>query len=196
MIEYYDNIPEKIVSITEQLIFSKTIQWCFLNQTVNLAHLDFQNQEHFFGEFQVLERYSHSAILYPFGGQSKSKEIDQSISPITKYIALEIIKKPVEIKRIMVNMHSNYDKNVIAAPHQDSIDADGNDLDKYLTFLYYVNDSSGDTFFFDDNKELIKRVCPKRGTGVLFNSRILHAGSYPKDENSPRCVINFMYKYV
>jgi hypothetical protein len=190
MIEYYDNIPEQIISITEQLIFSETIQWCLLSKTVNLADLD---QDHFFGEFQVLERYSHSAVLYPFGTQRNFKEIDRSISPITKYIALEIIKKPVEIKRVIVNMHSNYAKNVIATPHQD---ADGNDHEKYLTFLYYVNDSSGDTLFFDDNKKLIKRVCPKRGTGVLFNSKILHAGSYPKDENSPRCVINFMYKYV
>lgn len=55
--------------------------------------------------------------------------------------------------------------------------------------LYYVNDSDGDTVFFDNNNVEIKRVTPKKGRVVLFNGAIMHSGGIPKE--SPRCVINF-----
>jgi len=55
--------------------------------------------------------------------------------------------------------------------------------------LYYVNDSDGDTVFFDDNNNEVKRVTPKKGRIVLFNGSIMHSGGIPK--HNPRCVINF-----
>ena len=60
------------------------------------------------------------------------------------------------------------------------------------TFLYYVNESDGDTIFYDDNKKEIKRFKPKKGTGLLFKSNILHAGSNPVKYDK-RMVINFNF---
>jgi len=60
------------------------------------------------------------------------------------------------------------------------------------SFLYYVNDSDGDTIFFDNNKKEIKRFTPKKGTGLLFDSNILHAGSNPVKYDK-RIVINFIF---
>ena len=60
------------------------------------------------------------------------------------------------------------------------------------TFLYYVNDSDGDTIFFNKNKKEIKRVKPKKGTGVLFKSNTLHAGSNPINSDK-RMVINYIF---
>ena len=77
------------------------------------------------------------------------------------------------------------------------------------TFLYYVNDSDGDTIFYDDNKKgiksdkkgryippvnmkEIKRFKPKKGTGLVFKSNILHAGSNPVNYDK-RIVINFNF---
>ena len=56
--------------------------------------------------------------------------------------------------------------------------------------IYYVNDSDGDTIFFDDNKKEIKRVSPKRGRVVFFNGVIKHIGSNP---TQLRSIINFNF---
>jgi hypothetical protein len=45
--------------------------------------------------------------------------------------------------------------------------------------LYYVNDSDGDTFFFDNNREVVERVTPKKGRMVVFDGLTFHASSMP-----------------
>jgi hypothetical protein len=61
------------------------------------------------------------------------------------------------------------------------------------TAIYYVNDSDGDTLFFDaDGKNEIGRVSPKKGRLVYFDSRTPHAGCLPK-EHKFRCVINLNF---
>lgn len=70
---------------------------------------------------------------------------------------------------------------------------------KAKSFLYYVNDSDGDTYFFNESWEMPqpteltvqKRITPKRGTGVFFDSSQYHASSSPI-KNKVRCVINFI----
>ena len=65
--------------------------------------------------------------------------------------------------------------------------------ENHKSFLYYVNDSDGDTLFFDDNLNEIDRVSPKKGMGVLFNSNIKHAGQNPIN-SKVRAAINFIWK--
>lgn len=59
----------------------------------------------------------------------------------------------------------------------------------HLVVLYYVNDSDGDTVFFDNNNNVVQRVTPKKGRVVLFDGNHKHGGGIPK--NGPRCAINF-----
>lgn len=69
--------------------------------------------------------------------------------------------------------------------------------DEHKVFLYYINDSDGDTIFFKEKhdgnpvKGLTEdqRVSPKQGRGVIFDGSIYHASSSP--QKSPfRCIIN------
>jgi hypothetical protein len=62
------------------------------------------------------------------------------------------------------------------------------------TFLYYVNDSDGETYFFnlvDDNLEVIHKQTPKSNMGVLFPSDMYHASSSPTQNR--RIVMNFVF---
>lgn len=68
---------------------------------------------------------------------------------------------------------AGYKKNNHNQPHVDIDDKE------HVTKIYYVNDSDGDTFFFDKNHKLIQRVTPKKGRLIVFNGLILHAGSNP-----------------
>jgi hypothetical protein len=65
---------------------------------------------------------------------------------------------------------------------------------KSISIIYYINNSDGDSVFFDKKLNEIKRVSPRQGRAVVFDNPINHAGSCPV--NSPcRQVINFvLYK--
>lgn len=67
-----------------------------------------------------------------------------------------------------------YQSNNYCSPHTDF-------EEPHWVFLYYINDSDGDTIFFDNKKDLniIKRITPKKGTCVLFNGEIYHTQSNP-----------------
>lgn len=62
------------------------------------------------------------------------------------------------------------------------------DLDiHHYSFIYYVNDSDGDTVFFDNEDNIIKSYTPKKNTVVFFDGTINHSSTTPSQH---RCIIN------
>jgi hypothetical protein len=61
----------------------------------------------------------------------------------------------------------------------------------YLSGVYYVNDSDGDTVIFDNTIE--HRFTPKKGSMIIFPSNLLHASSNPV-LSYERIVINMIVK--
>lgn len=59
----------------------------------------------------------------------------------------------------------------------------------HWVFLYYLNDSDGDTLFFDENGNITKRIAPKENRAVLFDGTTLHAATNPA-KTSLRTVLN------
>lgn len=99
-------------------------------------------------------------------------------------------------------------------PHVDFDRIDGR---KFLTAIYYLNDSDGDTFIFNeksvdqfynnlivdgdlsqegkkfiDNLTIRKRISPKKGTVMFFRGDTLHAGSHPTQTQN-RLVLNYNF---
>ena len=83
----------------------------------------------------------------------------------------------------------NIDTSIVDSPH---IDLDPGD--EHIVVLYYVNDSDGDTIFFDDESNVTMRVSPKKNRAIIFDSHNLHAGSNPI-KNHMRAVINLVFKW-
>jgi hypothetical protein len=67
-------------------------------------------------------------------------------------------------------------------PHVDLKYEDGRSI-PHLVCLYYINDSDGPTYFYSEDGKITHRIDPKKGTAVIFDGSIMHAGSNPV--NSP-----------
>ena len=70
---------------------------------------------------------------------------------------------------------------------------------KGISVVYYANDSDGDTIFFEESSKgfngtltEVQRVSPKKGTAVIFDSEIIHAGQVPKNSKN-RLVVNSIF---
>jgi hypothetical protein len=58
--------------------------------------------------------------------------------------------------------------------------------------LYYVLDSDGPTYFYDDNNNIIDSVTPVAGRSVIFDGKIKHSSSSPV-LSKRRIVINYNF---
>jgi hypothetical protein len=93
--------------------------------------------------------------------------------------------KVSEIERIRLGMFTNTNESLVHLSHID-LPTD------HLVMLYYVIDSDGPTYFYDNNKNIIKTVEPKKGTVVFFRGDTIHSSSSPI--TSPRrIVINYNF---
>ena len=61
----------------------------------------------------------------------------------------------------------------------------------HMVCLYYVNDSDGDTIFYNDNGSILKKVSPKKGRIALFDGSIKHSAGQPT--KNERIVINICF---
>ena len=74
---------------------------------------------------------------------------------------------------------------------------------EHFVFLYYLNDSDGDTVISNERytpdknqfksrqykPEILEKISPKKGRAVIFDGLLYHAAGVPKKNN--RCVLNF-----
>ena len=62
-------------------------------------------------------------------------------------------------------------------------------------YIYYVNDSDGDTVLFDENGELEATITPKAGHMVRMDSKQYHSGTTPV-RSERRFVINLCFEEI
>lgn len=131
-------------------------------------------------------QFVHMAM---FNKQKQSPFADTCISILNKFSSKNniIVNDIVRIKANMILKNGN------SGMHYPHVDADKN----HLVFLYYVNDSDGDTIFFNekyngdkiDSLSIMKNVSPESGKAVVFDGLTYHASSSPVKSDF-RCVIN------
>jgi hypothetical protein len=132
--------------------------------------------------------------LYP---QNKNNENLMELSRSIIFSLQSILPIDFKVDRIRFGNFFKSDSFGIHNPHVDF-------YFPHYTLLYYVNDSDGDTFIFNEKvnmydsskiKEypeeftLLKRVSPKMGRAVLFNGLHYHSSSTPT-KTDERTAIN------
>tara|TARA_R100001480_G_scaffold111364_1_gene112461 strand:+ start:127 stop:681 length:555 start_codon:yes stop_codon:yes gene_type:complete len=121
-----------------------------------------------------------------------SCKIDYDFFPMVYYLLHKNKLSNYFIERIKINVNfpfPNGTKENHGPIHQDFELTDK--VKESISIIYYINNSDGDSVFFDKKFNEIKRVSPRQGRAVIFNNPINHAGSCPV--NSPyRQAINFI----
>ena len=94
------------------------------------------------------------------------------------------------IERIKINInfpYPNNSKEKYGPVHTDR-------KENGISIIYYINDTDGDTVFFDKKLNVVKRVLPKQGKAIIFDSTIPHAGSCPINSKYRQNINFVLYK--
>lgn len=200
-VKVIENIPDYFFSFLEEFLLSSDSPWYWNSSTSYISDGIETTGYNVFENNTTKEtpQFTHSFID---NGRDISKYA-HFMTDVTKYINEFImpIEKIVKVKSNLLLKDENYPNDFYHPPHSDVF---GENYDKQWTFLYYINDSDGDTFIFDkewhptnDNKlpelSVSERYTPKAGNALLFKSNIYHASSPPK-LNERRIVLNFVFE--
>jgi hypothetical protein len=122
----------------------------------------------------------------------KDKQINSNafelFLPLISEFSIQSKIKVKNIFRLQVNLIFNQKankkilKNII---HRDVENIDGN----FISFIYYVIDSDGDTIIYNDDLTVKERASPIQNNCIYFNSKDLHEANLPKNHKK-RIVIN------
>jgi hypothetical protein len=193
-------IDDDLLTVEEQEEIKQTLQseyfpW-FLGIDKN-STVGNQWSKHFSKITSNIFEYSQFVHVFVVAGQGNSSFVD-----LVAKIHLRAGAK-YGFDDSITRIKSNYCTKVFdqrpdahQSPHIDCVD-------DHWVMIYYVNDSDGDTFIFEEKLynhlpvESVKtltvkdRIPPKQGRIVIFDGACLHAGMHPRTHDS-RMVINFV----
>ena len=152
-------LPKKVVDIIEQESYK--VPWYFFPDCAYPADTAAKHDMVFNPYF------SHSLTL------GKMKDERTKLFPLD-FITQFCLKKNCDMLRSHITFQWPRPEK-FGIPHNAHTDNEK----PHDVVLYYVNDSDGDTFFFDNEMNVIHREIPERGKLVIFDGSTLHASSSP-----------------
>lgn len=194
-------VDDNLISLEKQnhiksLLTAEHFPWFLGYEKTSTTHPNWTN--HFNKLTNNIFEYSQFVHLYVQDGKPNSDFINDVAS-----IFLEAVNK-YNIDDRIIRIKSNYCTKVscdnIDAHQSPHVDCQSN----HWVMIYYVNDSDGDTFIFNEKLEhptpieevkslsIKQRITPKQGRVVIFDGAHLHAGMHPR-LNDSRMVINYVF---
>lgn len=191
-----DFLPTSIQDVIHDILIGPDFTWYFAKYSVSVTNLD----EHFYTDKPNRE---HIQLRHSFVNDDKiNSYFYQFIEPIKLVFESHMKCKVKTTYRIKSNMLISQKGPFLQPPHVDTLELMDNGVDclGYKTLLYYVNDSDGDTIFYNEyfTGEPVglvteqQRVSPKKGRAVIFDSNQIHSGSCPSVTDA-RVVINSVF---
>jgi hypothetical protein len=185
----HENDQKKI----EDALTEANFQWSYNYHTAG----ELENSSH-------LNIYETSQFVHPIqdmrGGVFSTYDWVANI--ITESLKQNLEMEIELVDRIKANyLHANpkFKRGMYHTPHCDKHLEGGQDQ-PWISAIYYVNESDGDTYFFnkfygDYTGDMfnISQVSPRRGRIIIFHSTRYHASSCPL-EYDKRMILNCVYK--
>ena len=163
-------LNESYLEYLNKTITSNSFPWYFLIESAN-------NKK---SPTTLEKKYSWSHIL--FQENRESSYTYNIFYPAVLQILESLNLKNKKILRLRLGMTTAYNEKLINNSHTDF-------EFEHETILLYLNDSDGNTIFYDKKGKIIKEIQPKKNKIVYFNGLIPHSSSKPY-ENTYRIVLN------
>ena len=164
MIKLFDDaLPKEDQNYLEDILLGSDFPYYFRDNTTYEYQQDTCQFQHNFCYF----------------GKENSKYFEEFYGKFKSFIEKNSPYK--NVMRMKANLLLNNKANCFNSVHIDY-------PEDHINLIYYVNNSDGDTFIFDDGK--IKNIRPKKGRILLFDGKYEHASSNPI-ESKYRSIINF-----
>nr|BAR27622.1 Prolyl 4-hydroxylase alpha subunit homologue [uncultured Mediterranean phage uvMED]BAR27665.1 Prolyl 4-hydroxylase alpha subunit homologue [uncultured Mediterranean phage uvMED] len=213
MSDYFEDIVEidnfispRYAEHLKQTVMDSKFPWYF-NRDIT-SPLWFWEQNHLNDSTLDVEESSFTGFMHIlWGREGKESDFYDIFVPLLYSMEEKINMTIAELVQLRLGLFTlNKNRQPYHVPHVDYQD----DGLKY-TAIYYLNDSDGDTYFFNEFLDpnikrfingydpslftVAKSVKPKQGKLVLFDGRRYHASSYP--ESTPeRMVLNINFAPV
>ena len=161
--------------------------WEYIESTVDNSSFDK-------GDSNIINSQQFVHLIYGDNGPC-SMLYGEVVNPILWSLQDKTGVEITSIQRIKANLLTPNGSTVdnYNPPHIDI------NKQEYLSMVYYVNDSDGDTRIFDknveqgfDNMTIIHSNTPSQGNAIIFPSNRFHCSSNPIQSNV-RCIINFVF---
>jgi hypothetical protein len=185
-------ILDNFLNETEAKMVEKCLEntnWYLSNHQATVEPFKYLNAINKSKKIKEYIQFSHS-FLDDFGNTKNSQ-----ISFLIPFMQ-EKIKKVIKVNnffRMKANLQTQCsfsNEDFYNTPHIDRLDNN-----KFYTAIYYVNNSDGATYLFDEvNNEFIisKTIEAIQGRLILFDGNIYHTGRHPK-KTPKRILINFNF---
>ncbi len=126
-------------------------------------------------------------LYYDHKAQSEHYDFFRTVFDETKIPIKQMLRMKINVTFPLVG----YKEHNHQMCHQDINNPEQRPDLKFKSLIVYINESDGDTMFFEDNT-IIKRIKHERGKGILFDSGLKHAGQNPMKHNT-RIVLNTIF---
>ena len=187
MIKIFDNIiPKKQQEELKNLLFGNNFPWYFVN---DITHIGNQNQA----------RPGH-CHAYMKLGEVNSDYINE-VKKISDNVNKKI-KKKLKMYQVRSFLQLPLNEKLLYKDSKHREDTPHIDIyEPHTVFLYYVNDSDGDTVLYNykskyehdvpvyEDIKIVDRVTPKQGRVIVFDGMTWHSSTQPTQ--GPRCIVNF-----
>ena len=193
-----DMFPIDMIDEAFKVMTARDFPYFYYADTVNpTIHKDYIDQgivtKDVFKDDRMVDYPMFNHYFYNISeGDKVEKKSEFNIADIMLdyFIKKYDISMPLFILKCKANLTtqvSKATKDNFSEPHIDILET------PHIGMICYMNDSDGDTFFFDKDLNIIKRVQPKRGRVVIFRGETLHSAGHPI-KSEQRVVMNFDFK--
>jgi hypothetical protein len=174
-----DFIPESFRLTLENLINSNNFEWQYAKNS-SYSEWNFGDTVQHDGVFQLCHMIKNIDGYF-----SKDYEI---FKPLIYFFETRTGLKVKGLYKLKVNMLTQ--REITEKANKLATHKDVSDSNEYVSFIYYVNDSDGDTVVYDEEKDkIVDRCTPKANRCFWFKSNQWHNATPPKNHPT-RIVIN------